>query len=256
MLIDTHCHIDLDDFDKDREQIISTCYTDGISPIIAPGVIQNDWNNLLDLAEKYSIIKPAIGLHPLYIDQHQQNHINLLEQTVRANKSIIAIGEIGLDLYGEHPDIETQQWYFAEQVKIAKTHGLPLIIHARKSHDLILKTIRQLHFEEGGVIHAFSGSLQQAQAFIDLGFKLGFGGTITYERAKKTRAVLQQIPLENIVLETDAPFMPPYKKQGIRNTPINLRTVLKCAAKLLNMDEETLEDITYKNSISVFSLKL
>ena len=255
MLIDTHCHIDLADFDEDREQVLNTCCTDGIQPLIAPGVFQKDWDSLLDITSRNPLIKPAIGLHPLYIEQHQQEDISRLEQQVSSNKEIVAIGEIGLDLYGKHPDIETQQWYFSEQVKIAKKYELPIIVHARKSHDLILKTIRQFKFQYGGTMHAFSGSLQQAQASIELGFKLGFGGTITYERASRTRDVLRQIPLESIVLETDAPFMPPFKKQGIRNTPVNLRMILKCAAELRNMPEGDLEEITYQNSKKVFNLK-
>ncbi|THB70032.1 MAG: TatD family deoxyribonuclease [Gammaproteobacteria bacterium] len=254
MLIDTHCHIDLPDFDKDREDVLNTCCTDGINPIINPGVFCKDWNNLLGLAAKYPIIKTAIGLHPCYIEQHSKNDIEALEQIVSSNNSIIALGEIGLDLYGNHPDIDEQKWYFSEQVKIAKKYNMPIIVHARKSHDLVLKTIRQLHFQNGGTIHAFSGSLQQAQSFINLRFKLGFGGTITYERAKRTREVLQQIPLQAIVLETDAPFMPPYQLQGIRNTPINLRMILKCAAELRDIPKEELEEITYNNSMEVFGL--
>ncbi len=256
MLIDTHCHINLTDFDDDREQILNTCCTDGIGILIAPGIFQKDWENLVNIASKYSVIRPALGLHPLYIAQHTQDDINKLEEIIRTNKDIVAIGEIGLDLYDEHPDIDTQQWYFSEQVKIAKKYHLPLIVHARKSHDLILKTIRQLDFKFGGTIHAFSGSLQQAKIFIELGFKLGFGGTITYERAKKTREVLQQIPLKSIVLETDAPFMPPFNKQGIRNTPVNLRMILKCAAKLRDIPEEEIEEISFRNSVSVFNLNI
>ncbi len=255
MLIDTHCHIDLSEFDIDREQVLNKCCTDGIKILVAPGIIRKDWSNLLQIAENYPLIKPAIGLHPLYIEQHCNEDIAKLDEVVSSDESILAIGEIGLDLYGYYPDIEAQQWYFTEQVKIAKKNKLPIIVHARKSHDLILKQIRLLNFECGGTIHAFSGSLQQAHKFIDLGFKLGFGGTITYDRAKKTIDVLRKVPLDSIVLETDAPFIPPFNHQGERNTPVNLRMILKCASRLRNIAEEELEEITYQNSLAVFGIE-
>ncbi len=254
MLIDSHCHIDLEPFENDREQVVNACCIDGIGAIVNPGVSSHGWEKILRLAQQYPLIKPAIGLHPCFIKDHHQDDITKLDNLLAKEKGIIAIGEIGLDLFIKNQDLEKQQWYFAAQLEVAQKHNLPVIIHARKSHDLILKAIRQQKFTCGGTAHAFSGSLQQAHTFIDLGFKLGFGGTITYERARKTRQVLQQIPLESIVLETDAPDMPPVNTQGVRNTPTNLRSILKCAAELLDIPAEQLEQITTENCKQVFSI--
>ncbi len=254
MLIDSHCHIDLQPFENDRKQVVNACYADGIEAIINPGVSSHNWEKILHLAQQYPMIKPAIGLHPCFTNEHHKQDLTQLDELLGKEKSIIAIGEIGIDLFIKNQELEKQQWYFAAQLDIAQKYNLPIIIHARKSHDLVLKSIRQHKFTCGGTAHAFSGSLQQAKAFIDLGFKLGFGGTITYERARKTRQVLQQIPLESIVLETDAPDMPPVNTQGVRNTPTNLRGILKCAAKLLDLPAEQLEQITTENCKQLFSI--
>lgn len=254
MLIDSHCHLDLEQFDNDREQVLNACCIDGIRAIVNPGVSSYGWGKILLLAQQYPLIKPAIGLHPCFIHDHDKNDVTKLDELVANENNIIAIGEIGIDLFIDNQDLEKQQWYFAAQLDVAQKYGLPIIIHARKSHDLILKTIRQQKFTCGGTVHAFSGSLQQANVFIDLGFKLGFGGTITYERARKTRRILQQIPFESIVLETDAPDMPPINTQGIRNTPTNLRGILRCAAELLDIPPEQLEQITTENCKQIFSI--
>jgi TatD DNase family protein len=217
-LIDSHCHLDFEQFDEDREVLIDGLLAKDVTDVIVPGVHQGNWQRVLDLAAKYEHIHPALGIHPCFMAKSKHSHIDDLAAMVEQHKDkLVAIGECGLDFSLE--DIEPQRFYFAEQIKLAQEHKLPLIIHHRNSNDIVLAFLRKYKPEAGGVIHAFSGSEQQARQYIDLGFKLGLGGTITYPRAQKTREVVTKVPLESLILETDAPDMPIYGRQGKRNSP-------------------------------------
>lgn len=216
--IDTHCHLDFEQFDSDREQVIANLATKGVTDVIIPAVYHRNWQNVLDLTAKHPNLHAALGIHPCFVDRSEYRHTDDLAQMVADNRqSIVAIGECGLDFSLD--TIEQQRHYFTAQIKLAIEYDLPLIIHHRKSHDIILAFLRKFKPAAGGVIHAFSGSEQQARQYIDLGFKLGVGGTITYSRAQKTRDVISRMPLESLVLETDAPNMPIYGRQGERNSP-------------------------------------
>ncbi len=256
-MFDTHCHLDFRVFDHDRLQVISRCSKAGIKHICIPGTKEKSWSELLSIAAQPDLqisLYPALGLHPYYQDEHQPCHLDKLSQLLNQEKGrISAIGEIGLDFALLNTDQTLQLFYFDQQLTLAKQHQLPVIIHARKSHDRILQRLRRIQPDRAGIIHAFSGSKQQAEQYIELGFKLGFGGGVTYERARKTRELASSLPLEAIVLETDAPDMPLYGFQGERNSPSQLPIIANTIAKLRAVNLETLLEQTTQNSLEILS---
>ncbi len=251
-LIDSHCHLDFTAFDHDRKQVVQQCQQAGIRQIIIPGVKQCNWPRQLAICSQYSQLHPALGLHPYFLEQHQPQHIVQLHDLV-AQQRPVAIGEIGLDFLLPQLAKETQQKYFVEQLEIARQFNLPVIIHARKSHDQIIQCLRQFNLC-GGIIHAFNGSLQQAQHYISLGFKLGFGGMLTYPRSTRLRQLAAKLPLTSLVLETDAPDMTVARHQGQRNSPYYLIDCLTALAKVRDQPAATIAAQTSSNCIQVLHL--
>jgi len=191
-----------------------------------PGTQAATWLRALELCEQFTALKPALGLHPYFLQQFADSDFVVLTQLLaQFSHKITAVGEIGLD-YALDISHELQMWVFTKQLAIANDFSLPVILHHRRSHNDLIKVLKQQRFSWGGIVHAFSGSVYEANTYIELGFKLGVGGVITYPRASKTREVVRLIPLSAIVLETDAPDMPPMGKQGQRNNPQNLLMVL------------------------------
>lgn len=249
-LVDTHCHLDIAEFDSEREDLIARCQAGGMRGILVPGVVAADWDNLRVVCSRYSLLWPAFGLHPCYCGEHRAEHLQALEGYLQSGA--VAVGEIGLDTFHGDQDFASQLDFFAAQVAIAKNHRLPLVLHARKTHDQILKVLRQQHFEHGGSVHAFSGSLQQAERFVEMGFGIGFGGGATYERANKIRGILQKIPLDNVLLETDSPDISPSFARGERNTPFNLFRITEILAGVLEMPAQELAAHSTANALRVF----
>lgn len=238
MLIDSHCHLDFSDFDSDRQDIIKQCISSSIDTIIIPGTQVSSWQNLLELVTQHPQLKAALGLHPYFLTNYNsQDFIRLRRCVVEHQKHIVAIGEIGLD-FACDIDRVLQLSVFSQQLEIADEFALPIILHHRRSHNEIIKQLKHQKFRQGGIVHAFSGSLYEANTYIEMGFKLGIGGIITYPRAQKTRMVVSQVPLTSLVLETDAPDMPPMGKQGQRNTPLNLLMVLNELVSLREEDKD------------------
>lgn len=254
MLIDSHCHLDLADFDHDRKQVWQHCQELAIKHLIVPGIQASSWQHLLTICNEYHGLHPALGLHPLFITQHQTSDLDLLTNYLSNHPEIIAIGEIGLDFYLAELDRQQQLQLFIAQLNIAKHARLPVIIHARKSHDLIIQQLRKNKISSG-VIHAFNGSMEQAKQYLDLGFKLGFGGTLTYPNARKIHNLAQQLPIEGIVLETDAPDMliHPLKRQ--RNSPIYLSKIANQLSKIRNITPNEIAFHTTQNTLNIFQLK-
>ena len=251
-LIDSHCHIDFAAFDHDRQAVLEACEKKNIYRIVVPGVTEESWSKLLEVCTKTDICKPALGLHPVFIDQHQPNHLTKLDQLI-TQQEVVAVGEIGLDFYLRNLDKEKQELYFSKQLIIAKKHSLPVIIHNRKAHDQALKLLRE-NPVPGGIIHNFGGSIQQAYKYIELGFKLGFGGMLTFDRSRKLRLLAKQLPIESIVLETDAPDLTVEPHRGTRNSPEYLGFVLEAVAEIKNLDPKEVADITTQNCIDVLNL--
>ena len=214
MWTDTHCHLDAAEFDADRDAVRQRARDAGVSLCVIPAVERANWHKVKDLAHRYHDVY-ALGIHPLYVPQAQEDDLQALDEILSASKDdprLVAVGEIGLDYFVPalcEPAQREKQWrFYTAQLQLARKHGLPVILHVRRSADMLLKGLRQTPVKSG-IAHAFNGSLQQAQAFIDLGFVLGFGGAMTFERATQLRHLAATLPLSAIVLETDAPDIPP-----------------------------------------------
>lgn len=252
-LIDTHCHLDFSVFNKDRGQLIEDAQKEGVSTIIVPAVSQENWESVSKIEKKYDLVKVAYGLHPMFINKHRKSDISRLKKQL-VKKEVVAVGECGLDFYIQQANKEAQIEIFVEQLKLASEFSLPVIIHARKSLDIVLKYLRQ-YPDLTGIIHSFSGSYQQAKICIEQGFLLGFGGPVTYTRATKLRKLVKELPLEGLVLETDAPSQPDSLHYGQRNVPANLRGIAKEVAELRKCDLTEVMKVTTQNSSELFKLK-
>ncbi|WP_415899228.1 TatD family hydrolase [Neptuniibacter sp. QD48_11] len=251
--IDSHCHLDFSEFDLSRKEILLQARSAGVSDIVVPGVIADRWQDLLSLIKSDHNLYAALGLHPCFMAKHTQADLELLE-TLLATEQVCAVGEIGLDLFIPEANLDQQLLYLNEQLALAKKFNLPVLLHVRKAHDQMLKQLRLIQLERGGIVHAFSGSEQQARQYLDLGFKLGIGGTVTYERAKKIRRLVCELPLESFVLETDAPDMPLAGYQGEVNLPANVAKVAGVIAELRQIALEEVAAITTQQSKNLLRL--
>ena len=245
-IIDTHCHLDVADFDLDRSQVLENCRDSDISKIIIPAIQTKTWSNILALCESNNGLYPAFGLHPVFIQYHQSADINELEQLMD-NHRPVAVGEIGLDFYIKELDQEKQLVLFEKQLIVAKNYNLPVIIHVRKAHDQVLQLLKKIKVK-GGFCHAFNGSTQQAQKYIELGFKLGFGGTLTYKNSTKIHKLAKELPLSSLVLETDAPDMVVESHRGERNSPEYILDALNALANIRNESVEFIAEQTTLNA--------
>lgn len=251
-LIDTHCHLDVADFDADRDDVLAACRAHGVTRIVIPSVDAAGWGNILALCADRPGLYPTLGLHPVYLDRHRDEDVEELADWV-ANHHPVAVGEIGLDFYIDNPDRARQQALFEAQLRIAAEANLPVLLHVRKAHDQVIASLRRMRVK-GGICHAYNGSLQQAQQYIDLGFKLSFGGMLTYERSSKLRKLARELPLDAIVLETDAPDLTVASHHGKRNSPAYLPECLAALAEVRGHDAAELAAATTRNALAVLDL--
>ena len=261
--IDTHCHLDAAEFDADRDAVRAAARAAGVEHIVIPAVQRSHWQDVIALAHQHGD-SYALGIHPLYTPGAQEEDIAALRELLvqqRDDPHLVAVGEIGLDFFVPGLDADRQIWFYEQQIKLAREFDLPVILHVRKSSDRLLKTLRQ-HKVVGGIAHAFNGSEQQAQAFIDLGFKLGFGGALTYDRALKLRELAANLPLDALVMETDAPDIPPHwlyttaeqRAAGVpqgRNSSAELPRIAAEVAQLRGISLEELARATTANARAV-----
>lgn len=255
-LIDTHCHLDLEEHFLQFGVALAKAKAAGVDKIILPGVIQSGWERLMALSNRQQGVYGAPGLHPLYLLHHHPQHLEELEAltTKGGPDRPVAIGEIGLDYYVQTANRPAQQQLFEQQLEIADAAQLPVLLHVRKAHDQVLATLRRKHFPHGGIVHAFNGSYQQACHYIKLGFGIGICGTITYDRSKKIRKVAEQLPKESLVLETDAPDIPPANHRWENNHPEYLPLILDALAALRQEPKEVVADYTSTNARRIFGL--
>lgn len=250
MYIDTHSHLDFDVFDGTRSELISACLKEGINGFLVPSTTRLSWQKVASLARDYSMWRVAFGLHPYFLDGESMADVDKLGE-ICEQEGALAVGEIGLDFWPGAVDVDVQTDFFSAQLSIAKAVNLPVILHARKSYDVALKMIREANYTHGGIVHAFNGSLQQADKFLECGFLLGIGGTITYPRAKKAHRVLQRLDKCAFVLETDSPDMPLHGFQGQINTPLSIPKVAQCVAELRG---ESLDNIAKQAKMNLLRL--
>ncbi|MFQ3246164.1 MAG: TatD DNase family protein [Arenicella sp.] len=256
-MIDTHCHLDFQEFDHDRDAVLQRCADNGVNRVVVPAVSAASFMRTIEVCSCYPSLELALGLHPIFIEQHQPQHLVELDQLI-SQHGPVAVGEIGLDFFEKRLISENlkekQIAFFAKQLIIAKLHDLPLIIHNRKAHDECLQLLAAQPLR-GGIIHAFNGNVQQAEKYIALGFVLGFGGMLTFDRSRKLRTLAKQIPLHAIVLETDAPDMTVSQHQGQRNSPEYLHYVQQALAEIKGCSIETVAETTSETAKRVLKLK-
>jgi TatD DNase family protein len=233
---------------QNSEKIINECVNEGVNQIIIPSVSKENFDKVINLASKYKHCVYALGIHPIYLKNFEDSDLDLLEYYL-LNYNAVAVGEIGMDLFIQKKNQCLQEHVFLSQLKIAKKFNLPVIMHVRGAIDLVLKNLRQIKVR-GGIAHAFNGSFQQADQLIKLGFKLGFGGAMTYPRAKHLQSLAKELPIESIVLETDSPDMPPaWLNNGERNQPKELGRIAEFFCHLRGLKPSKTADIIRDNTI-------
>ena len=265
--IDSHCHLDAHEFAADRDAVRAAARAAGVTSCVIPAVEVSNFDTVRLLAHQHGELS-ALGIHPMYTPQAAEADLLVLDAQLQQHRSdprLVAVGEIGLDGFVPGLDMVRQQLFYKGQLKLAKQHDLPVILHVRRSADLLLQGLRQSPVK-GGIAHAFNGSLQQAQQFIDMGFKLGFGGALTFERANQLRLLATQLPLDALVLETDSPDIPPHwlyvtaedRAKGTpqeRNTPSEIPRIAQVLADLRGISLDEVQQATTANVNAALGLR-
>jgi TatD DNase family protein len=263
MWTDSHCHLDAPEFDADRDAVVARAKAAGVTQIVLPAVGRDNFDTVRQLAHRHAL-SYALGIHPLCVDRADDDDLRALRTALDAalgaaprDARLVAVGEIGLDHFVAGSDLARQERFFVAQLQLARAFDLPVILHSRRAVDTVLKHLRAIRVR-GGIAHAFNGSAQQAAVFVELGFKLGFGGAMTFERALQIRRLAQSVPAEAIVLETDAPDIPPHwlyrtaeqRAQGAssRNEPAELSRIAQTMADLRGITQSELAALSSANA--------
>ncbi len=251
-MFDTHCHLDVSEFADDRAQVLLRARANGVHSQLIPAIDQQHWQGIATLCAENEGLYPAYGLHPIYQSAHRAEHLVALATWLRTHRAV-AVGEFGLDYFAADADHKAQQQFFEAQLKIARDFDLPVVLHARKAVDEVIAGLRKYGVNKG-VLHSFSGSQQQADNLIKQGLTLGIGGPVSYPRAQRLRGIVKNMPLDSLLLETDAPDQPLCGFQGARNEPAQLVRVLDMIAELRGVTAAELERATDMNAARVFGI--
>ncbi|MCK8684352.1 TatD family hydrolase [Pseudomonas umsongensis] len=255
-LIDTHTHLDFPDFDADRQALMARSRALGVRKMVVLGVYQANWQRVWELVQSDPDLHAAFGLHPVYLEDHRPEHLTELADwlgRLAGHRQLCAVGEIGLDYFIETLDRERQQALFDAQLQLAVDFHLPALIHVRRSHAAVIATLKRFKLKRAGIIHAFAGSQEEAREYIKLGFKLGLGGAATWPQALRMHRVLARLPLESVVLETDAPDMAPAMFPGQRNSPVHLPAICTALAQIMSLAPEQLAAASSANARELFN---
>jgi TatD DNase family protein len=252
MLVDTHSHLDAAEFDRDRAAVIERARSAGVRQQIVPAVTADGWPALKAMCESAPGLFPGYGLHPTFLRHHRDGHLVQLRDWIERERPT-HVGECGLDYYVEGLDLDFQRRLFVAQLELAKDFDLPVVVHALRAVDDVTATLRRIGGLRG-VVHSFGGSPEQAAQLFKLGFHLGIGGPVTYERAKRLRSIVATMPLEFLLLETDSPDQPLSTDRGKRNEPSRLIDVARVVAGLRGVDVDAIAEATTRNAQSLFML--
>ena len=248
---DTHCHLDAAEFAADRDEVWAAARAAGLAQVVVPAVEAASFAEVRACCRRYPGCLPAYGIHPMYVGRAREEDLAELRGWL-AREPVVAVGEIGLDFYVPEGDPVRQEHFFVEQLKLAREFDLPVILHVRRAVDAVLKQLRRYPVR-GGIAHSFNGSRQQADEFIKLGLKLGFGGAMTYSGSTRIRQLAATLPLESIVLETDAPDIPPAWLGGGRNTPGALPAMAAVLAELRGQSVAEIARVTGHTARALFT---
>ena len=254
--IDTHTHFDFPAFDHDRVQVLENCSRLGVERLVVVGVSAQNWPRLWQLVGNDPRLTAAFGLHPMFLAQHRATDSAALRDWLAARIShpqCCAVGEIGLDYFLPELDRDSQQQLFEQQLALALDFNLPALLHVRRAHAATLATLKRFRLPRGGIVHAFSGSLEEAREYRKLGFRLGMGGAFTWPQAKRLRRVVAALPADSLVLETDAPDMAPSFAEHPRNSPEYLPRIAALLAELRSEPLEQLARQCWYNSCELFN---
>lgn len=254
-LIDTHTHLDFPEFDEDRSAVLQRSQLAGVQRMVVLGVSTDNWSRLWQLVEQTPMLYGALGLHPVYLAQHPSQAITQLRdwlQRLAGHAKLCAVGECGLDYFLPELDKQQQQQLFEAHIQLAIEFELPLLLHVRRAHAPCIATLKRFKPMRGGIIHAFSGSAEEAREYIRLGFKLGLGGAATWPQALRMHRVIAQLPEHAIVLETDSPDMAPAMYAGQRNSPEHLPAICQALAHLRSTSAEQLAQLSSDNACQLF----
>ena len=254
MIFDTHAHYDDEAFDEDRDALLSYMAAQGIAKIVNIGSSFEANEKTLKLAQEYDFIKAAFGIHPEFADQLNEENFKRIEELCRLDECV-AVGEIGLDCYWPEPDVSIQRPWFERQMDLARRIGKPIVVHSRDAAQETYEMMKATGAGDiGGVVHCFSYSKEMAKLFVDMGFYIGVGGVITFKNGKKLKEVVEYIPLEHIVLETDCPYLAPVPFRGKRNSSLLLPHVVEVISEIKGISREEVERITWDNAHRLYHL--
>ena len=255
MLIDSHAHLEMPEFRRDLTEVIQRAKTSGVEYIFAVGTEKKDWNRALEIAHSHSSVYAILGVHPHNAREIDEETYPSLRKLC-ADDKVRAYGEIGLDFYRNLSPRDVQLKRFREQIQFAKELGLPIVVHDREAHQETLEILKSEKAEEsGGIIHCFSGDYEMAKECIEMGFYISVAGTITYKHSERLKEIVEGIPLESLLIETDAPFLAPVPFRGKRNEPSYVRYTAQKIAEIKNVSFEEVAEATTKNALRVYGLK-
>jgi len=253
-IFDTHAHYDDEAFDEDRETLLESLPGAGIGRVVDVAASLGSCESAMALAESYDYIYCTIGVHPNETGELTETSFDWLRRQCRFGKCV-AVGEIGLDYYWDEPAREIQKEWFARQLNLAREVKLPVVIHSRDAaRDTAEIMAAEKAGEIGGILHCYSYSRELARTFLDMGFFFGIGGVLTFKNARKLKEVVEYLPLDRIVLETDCPYLAPVPNRGKRNSSLNLHYVVSELARLKGVDEEEVRRATWENACKVYGL--
>jgi TatD DNase family protein len=255
MLTDTHTHLNAAQFDEDRDEVIQRALDAGVTRIVNVGFNRETIPTSIELAERYDFIYSTVGWHPQDAIDMRPGDLEWIEELCKHEK-VVAIGEIGLDYYWDTSPKDVQHTVFREQIRLARKLGMPIVIHNRDAHHDILEILKEEKAAEvGGIMHCFSGSWETAKQCLDMNFYISFGGPVTFKNAKQPKEVLARVPLDKLLIETDAPYLTPHPYRGKRNETSYVRLVAETAAEILGISLEELANITTQNAVRLLQLK-
>ncbi len=255
MFTDTHTHMNAEQFDEDRDEAIKRAYDAGVTRIVNIGFNRETIPTSIALAEKYPFVYSAVGWHPQDAKDMRPGDLEWIEELCKHEK-VVAIGEIGLDYYWDTSPKDVQNRVFREQIRLARKLGMPIVIHNRDAHRDVVEVLKEERAAEvGGIMHCFSGSWETARQCLDMNFYISFGGPVTFKNAKQPKEVLAQVPIDRLLIETDAPYLTPHPYRGKRNETAYVRLVAETAAEIRGLSLEELAQVTTENAVRLLGLK-
>lgn len=255
MFIDTHVHLNADQYEDDVEEVISRAVDAGVTKMVVVGFDRKTIHKAMELTERYSFIYAVVGWHPVDAVDCTEEDLKWIER-LAAHPKVVGIGEMGLDYHWDKSPKEVQQEFFRKQIQLAKKVKLPIIIHNREATADVVRILKEEDAKEvGGIMHCFGGSVETARECIEMNFLISLGGPVTFKNAKMPKEVAQEIPLEKLLIETDAPYLAPHPHRGKRNEPVYVTLVAEEIAKLKEVSIEEVAKVTTKNALKLFTIK-